>query len=242
MKKMKKKLPKTEAWVVRGIQEQKHRFEDTYWHFYPHGIVADFEFPAVGDDVFTSLYDRIPLDLYVDVEKLFEEIENNILYIHQNVLEGKTGNVEICFDEGMIHSGGNKYELCNTIAMIRVNSDYRYIFFNDGDRYDSKIFIEDDSDNAILVLKDKEKNRNSKEETIIIYLDEFYLLGICYDGKTAKEMGIMVGYRRFGNLYCDPVEEVTFSKIRELLVADWLQKKWKETKEDNEKAMESILQ
>lgn len=242
-KTMKRKLPKTENWMKREMLRQRKRFEDTCSQFYSDGTIVDFSFPAVDDETYDFLYESREIFTDEDQERR-KRIENKILRVCHNVLEGKTGNVEICFDEGMIYSGSDKYEMGNTIAMIRIGSECQYVFLKEGDRFDAKIFMENGTQNAFLVLKDKVKDKDGNEETVIIFLDEFYLLGICYEGevakentkKTAKNMGIMIGYEWVSeNLYCDPAEEIMFSKIKELLAADWLQEKWKKTKEANGK-------
>lgn len=236
---MEKKLSKKEKWIIKEILWQKTKFEETCRQFYPDNIVVDFNFPAVGDDdMFKYLYEESVRNPFNSKEQR-ERDNKSILQIHQNAWECKAGNIEVRFDEGTIQFGNSKCGLANMIAMIRFGCDCVYAFFNEGDRYDAQIFIENASEKAFLVLKYHEKDSN--KEAAIISLDEFYLLARCCNEESVKGTGIMVGYDwMYKNIYCDFVENVIFSPVKELLSADWLQEKWKKIKEANEKKIESM--
>ena len=225
--------------IIKKILRQKNRFDETFSHFYSNDIIAEFQFPAVGDDEeLEYLYEKGTIYPYNSKEQR-EKDKNRIIQIHQNVWEGKVGNIEVHFDEGTIQFENSKYELVNMIVMLREEIDGVYFFFNEGDRYDAQLFIEAASESAFLVLGYHEKDSN--EDVAIIILDEFYLLGWGRNEKTEKETGIVVGYDWADrNTYCDFVEDIIFSPVKELFAADWLQEKWKKTKEANEKKIESM--
>ena len=231
---MKKKFSKMEKWLIKEMLWQKKKFEETCRQFYSDNTVVDFNFPAVGDDdMFKCLYERSVRYPFNSKEQR-EKDKKSILQIHQNVCECKVGNIEVRFDEGTIQFGNSKCELANTIAMIRLESDCVYVFFNEGDRYDAQLFIEAASENAFLVLQYHEKDSN--KDAAIISLDEFYLLGGCCNEESVKGTGIMAGYDwMYKNIYCDFVEDIIFSPVKELLSADWLQGEWEEAKKAKEK-------
>ncbi len=237
---MKKKfiMTKREERLLKNLTlEQERRFKKTCEQFYPEGEVVDLKNPAVGDDeVFESLYWTKEWLSRNDNnrEEQYETDKESILQIHQKVLAGKVGSIEVCFDKGTIRFGNNEYELSNTIVMMHLATDFEYAFFKEGDRYDARIFIETVSRDAFLVFQDREKEKDSNKGVAIISLDEFYLLG----KRCNKKSGIMVGYDWGDNdIYCELVEKSLFSPIRELLVADWLQEKWQEAKEKNKKSI-----
>lgn len=233
------KKNKMKKWIIKEILRQKDMFDETCSHFYSGGTIVEFQFPAVGDDEALEYLYRKSMIYPNNSKEQREKDKNRIIQIHQNVWEGKVGNIEVHFDERTIQFENSKYELANMIAMIRVESDFAYFFFNEGDKYDAQLFIEATSESAFLVLGYHEKDSN--EDVAIIILDEFYLLGWGRNEKTEKETGIVVGYDWADrNTYCDFVEDIIFSPVKELFAADWLQEKWKKTKEANEKKIESM--
>ena len=235
---MKKKLTKAEKRMSKVLWRQNERFKETFSWFYSDGTIENFKFPAVEEGVFESLYESSDQYTDEDDKEGRESIENDILRIHQNVLEGKTGYLEVRFDKGMIYSGGEKYELANTIAMIRDGCYFLHVFFKAGDRHDVKIFMEEGTENAYLVLK-----WDGSEEVEIFLLYGFCLFSMWCEEGSVKDTGIMIDYDwTEKNKNFDIVDEVIFSPAKGLLVADWLQEKWKKTKEANEKRKESIAQ
>lgn len=218
------------------ILGQQNRLEETRMQFYPNGAIADFKFPVFDNNAFKEMLDNSHIPNKDD--------EESILRIYRNILRVKRGNTEVRFDKGIIQSGNDKFELANTIAMIRIKDAESYVYFKTEDRYDAQIFIEAATNTAILVLGYTGTDKGSEKNIRVARLDEFYLLGLCNDKEYEEGTGVMVAYERWkiSYTYCELVGDMLFEPIEDLLLAVWLQGEWEEAKIAYEKNIESMLQ
>ena len=236
--KMGKKLSAKEKKVIKEVQKKRILINDVCSKFYPDGVIADFKFPAVDDDALKSLF-RCNLD-DDEKKKLSEICMQRVIEMRQNELNGTGENIKVRFDNGTVQSGNNKFELTNTVAMIRVEDRNEYVYFKAGDRCDAWILIQRtfNSIGAVLVLECEAIDKSSNKNVVATWVDEFYLMGICKSKEYKEETGIIIAnslYLGSGYQYCEPA---LFEPIKGLLLADWLQKELEEAKIANEKKIE----
>ncbi len=237
---MSKKLKEMGKKFIKAVLAQQKWLMSIQKKFYNEKGIEDYQCPVHNDDELLEMYEseklfdedekyELPLD--EDKEKDFEtfaERKEKIFQIHQNVLEGKSGNAEILFDKGRAQFGKEKVELSNIVARICTYDIDQCFFFREGDLYNARVFINGREIYLVLGVG------NDRGEAIFIPSD-FFLLGGCKD----KKSGIAVSSEWTEEQCCgEIVDKSIFCLVRDMVYATELEERWEQVKADAEKKKE----
>ena len=179
---MSKKIEK-KAWKLLVEEEQEVKKEAD--NFYDEeGLVDISTQPPIS---------RVVADIQKTADNqtlTIEQAQDKCLQIRENVMAGKSNNIEVDLIHGTHKFEGNELPLGDTVFKAVEYSSHTPIYFyhKKEDANNVLVFIGGDDAQAFLATQDNEGNAS------FIRLAEFHLLSISENSKPEKEFGLMTSY------------------------------------------------
>lgn len=142
-----KKLSKKEKAFIKKGERRESKIKEVRDDFYPDGVFAKFEFPAVHSDSLEGIYlEEKELVDYMgkdDTQVIIQENKFVHVCIRQDIRESGSNNIEICFDKGEIRFDDSIYIFSDIMVVIEFTFDSEpiYFFLGEDERYDARILV-----------------------------------------------------------------------------------------------------
>lgn len=220
------KLTKLEKIASQIVDRDEYMRQSIFNSFYNNGSIANFTHSSEED----------PLAPLLEMAKAEpapntltqEQMGDICLQIRENVKQGKQGNIEIQFHKGLQISDKHARPLGNTIVKITPmdTSASKYFFIKTGDILNTTIFLGGDNVSGIMVIEDE----NGDEH--LLRLSELQMLSLQPEPDPRKEIGLMTSYLWLTNVYTNIILGFDLNPVKNLLLAEWLQKEWQLAKDN----------
>lgn len=212
-KKDKKSSKKLDHAIWKAIEKNEQEVKEGVSQFYDdfNGLV-DISKQSPITEIVENIQ-KAPENQTLSVE----QIQEKCLKVRENVIAGKSDNIEIDFIHGTQKFEGNEQPLGDTVfkAIETTTHIPIYSYNKRGEVKDVLVFIGGDDAKAFLAAKDDKGN------AYFIELDEFHMLSVSENSKPGKEIGLMTSFNWLrAKIYSSIILAFNLDPVKNLLLGE----------------------